>query len=201
MLCGKYKYINQSFSGLIVSQKEQNPYINFDGTVRELLEIQINKSLSDSSFISNVLKPLNIISLYDNQVINLSGGQMQKLSISICLGQKADIFLLDEPSAYIDGELKIANIIKHYTTFYNKIVFMVEHDMRQRISDKVIVFEGEPSKNCVAKSPEILSKGINSFLENINITMRRDEISNRPRINKLNSNKDQEQKKMGNYFM
>jgi len=64
----------------------------------------------------------------------------------------------------------------------------------------VIVFEGKPSINTLANAPQSLLVGMNKFLESLDITFRRDPNNFRPRINKLNSVKDSEQKKSGNYF-
>lgn len=206
MVAGKTKAHGEQFPELSISHKEQNPYINdFDGTVQELLNYKIPKSMCDSAFVSTVLTPLKIPSQYEINVSSLSGGQMQKLSIAICLGTVADVYLLDEPSAYIDVDdrLHVAKIIKYYANFYNKTVFLVEHDiiMATSISDSVIVFDGEPGVECTAKSPQDLSTGINEFLKSINVTMRKDKYSMRPRINKMNSNKDREQKSSGNHYL
>ena len=38
---------------------------------------------------------------------NLSGGELQRVAITLCLGQPADIYLIDEPSAYLDSEQRI----------------------------------------------------------------------------------------------
>lgn len=83
-----------------------------------------------------------------------------------------------------------------------KTAFIVEHDfiMATYMADRVIVYEGEPSKKAVAKTPQALVSGMNSFLGNLEITFRRDPTNYRPRINKLHSVKDREQKSAGQYF-
>jgi len=37
----------------------------------------------------------------------LSGGELQRVAIALCLSKKADIYLMDEPSAYLDVEQRI----------------------------------------------------------------------------------------------
>jgi ATP-binding cassette subfamily E protein 1 len=206
MIAGDVKTEGKAkFPKLVVSHKEQNPYIEFDGTVRQLLEYKVNRAMCDSTFTTSVLRPLKITNLMDDQVSSLSGGQMQKLSIALCLGAPADVYLLDEPSAYIDVDdrLYVAKIIKQYTNLKNKTTFLVEHDiiMATSISDRVIVFDGEPGIACRANTPQPLQSGINQFLKSINVTMRKDTMSRRPRINKIGGNRDTEQKKAGNYFL
>ena len=41
------------------------------------------------------------------QVQNLSGGELQRVAITLCLGQPADVYLIDEPSAYLDSEQRL----------------------------------------------------------------------------------------------
>jgi ATP-binding cassette subfamily E protein 1 len=75
-----------------------------------------------------------------------------------------------------------------------KTAFIVEHDfiMATYLADRVIVYTGEPGKNCVANRPQGLVDGMNKFLKILNITFRRDPTNWRPRINKLNSRKHDE---------
>ena len=65
----------------------------------------------------------------------------------------------------------------------------------------MIVFEGESGKSCTAHRPEGLVTGMNRFLEMMEITFRRDPVNFRPRINKMDSLKDKEQKASGQYFV
>uniref|UniRef100_A0AAQ6IPC4 ABC transporter domain-containing protein n=1 Tax=Anabas testudineus TaxID=64144 RepID=A0AAQ6IPC4_ANATE len=138
------------------------------------------------------------------KVQNLSGGELQRVALTLCLGKPADVYLIDEPSAYLDSEQRLmaARVIKRYILHAKKTAFVVEHDfiMATYLADRVIVFDGIPSKNTSANTPQSLLAGMNRFLSLLEITFRRDPNNFRPRINKLNSIKDTEQKKSGNYF-
>jgi ATP-binding cassette, sub-family E, member 1 len=83
-----------------------------------------------------------------------------------------------------------------------KTAFIVEHDfiMATYLADRVVVYEGNPGIECTATAPRGLLVGMNSFLEHLGITFRRDPTNYRPRINKLDSQKDREQKASGQYF-
>ena len=83
-----------------------------------------------------------------------------------------------------------------------KTAFVVEHDfiMATYLADRVVVYEGIPAKECKATSPQSLLTGMNTFLEDLNVTFRRDPTNYRPRINKLDSQKDRDQKAQGNFF-
>ena len=60
------------------------------------------------------MKPLKIEDIIDQEVPNLSGGELQRVAITLCLGKPADVYLIDEPSAYLDSEQRLvaAKVIK-----------------------------------------------------------------------------------------
>lgn len=190
---------------LHVSYKPQKISPKFEGSVRSLLHKKIKDSHLHPQFVSDVTRPLNLEAIIDQDVQNLSGGELQRVAIVLALGQPADIYLIDEPSAYLDSEQRIvaSKVIKRFILHSKKTGFIVEHDfiMATYLADRVIVYEGEPSKDCVANSPQALISGMNMFLEMLDITFRRDPSNFRPRINKLDSVKDKEQKLSGNYFV
>lgn len=82
--------------------------------------------------------------------------------------QPADIYLIDEPSAYLDSEQRIvaSKVIKRFILHAKKTAFVVEHDfiMATYLADRVIVFEGQPSIDCSANCPQSLLSGMNLFL-------------------------------------
>lgn len=169
-----------------------------------LLLKKIKAAFMHPQFQSDVVKPLQIEPIIDQNVQNLSGGELQRVALVLCMGQPADIYLIDEPSAYLDSEQRIiaAKVIKKFIFHSKKTAFIVEHDfiMATYLADRVIVYEGMPSVNAKANSPEGLLGGMNKFLESLEITFRRDPTNFRPRINKMDSVKDKEQKSSGQYF-
>jgi len=189
---------------LNVSYKPQKISPKHTGTVRQLLHERIRDAYVHPQFCTDVLKPMMIEPIFDQEVQNLSGGELQRVALVLCLGKPADIYLIDEPSAYLDSEQRLhaAKVIKRFILHAKKTAFIVEHDfiMATYLADRVIVFTGEPSINAVAREPQSLLAGMNSFLRSLDITFRRDPNNFRPRINKLNSVKDSEQKKGGNFF-
>lgn len=76
--------------------------------------------------------------------------------------------MIDEPSAYLDSEQRIvaAKVIKRFILHAKKTAFVVEHDfiMATYLADKVIVYEGKPSVDCIANCPQSLVSGMNRFL-------------------------------------
>ncbi|XP_077983550.1 ATP-binding cassette sub-family E member 1-like [Glandiceps talaboti] len=189
---------------LNISYKPQKISPKSQGTVRMLLHSKIRDSYIHPQFISDVIKPLLIEQIYDQEVQNLSGGELQRVALTLCLGKPADVYLIDEPSAYLDSEQRLvaAKVIKRFILHAKKTGFVVEHDfiMATYLADRVIVFEGNPSVDTKANTPQTLLSGMNKFLQSLAITFRRDPHNFRPRINKLHSVKDSEQKKSGQYF-
>ncbi|ORM40108.1 ABC transporter E family member 2 [Babesia sp. Xinjiang] len=189
---------------LSISYKPQIITAKFDGTLRQLLMMKVKEAFSNPMFQTDVIKPLQVEELYDQQLKNLSGGELQRVALILVLGKPADIYLIDEPSAYLDSEQRImaSRVIKRFILHQKKTAFVVEHDfiMATYLADRVIVFEGQPGVNATAMSPEPLVIGFNRFLKSLDVTFRRDQVNFRPRINKHDSVKDKEQKASGNYF-
>jgi len=189
---------------LNVSYKPQTISAKFEGTVRDLLLTKIRDAFQHPQFQSDVVKPMLIEQIADQNVQNLSGGELQRVAIVLALGKPADIYLIDEPSAYLDVEQRIvaARVIKRYILHSNKTAFIVEHDfiMSAYLADRIVVYSGEPGVECTASSPQNLAQGMNKFLAQLEITFRRDPTNYRPRINKMDSVKDREQKQEGNYY-
>eukprot|EP00727_Mastigamoeba_balamuthi_P000531 m51a1_g10475 putative abc transporter e family member 2-like (1134) ;mRNA; f:93217-99218 len=190
---------------LNVSYKPQKISPKYTGTVRQLLQMKIRDSFVHPQFNADVMKPMLIEQILDQGVQVLSGGELQRVAIVLCLGQPADIYLIDEPSAYLDSEQRIvaSKVIKRFILHSRKTAFIVEHDfiMATYLADRVIRYTGEPARHCQAHTPEGLVTGMNAFLKDLDITFRRDPTNFRPRINKQNSVKDKEQKSVGDYFL
>ncbi|KAF7722319.1 Fe-S cluster-binding ribosome biosynthesis protein [Apophysomyces ossiformis] len=189
---------------LNVSYKPQKIAPKFKGTVRMLFLKKIKAAFLNPQFNTDVVKPLNIENIIDQEVSHLSGGELQRVAIVLALGQPADIYLIDEPSAYLDSEQRIiaAKVIKRFIVHFKRTAFIVEHDfiMATYLADRVVVYDGTPSVHAIANPPQSLLTGMNKFLASLEITFRRDPTNFRPRINKADSQLDQEQKLSGNYF-
>nr|CAG8445453.1 12903_t:CDS:2 [Entrophospora candida]CAG8458206.1 13136_t:CDS:2 [Entrophospora candida] len=189
---------------LNVSYKPQKISPKYQGTVRTLFLQKIKPAFMHAQFQTDVVKPMQIDPIIDQEVIHLSGGELQRVAIVLALGQPADIYLIDEPSAYLDSEQRIiaAKVIKRFILHNKKTAFVVEHDfiMATYLADRVVVYEGQPSVKALANSPQSLLSGMNKFLSSLEITFRRDPTNFRPRINKVGSSKDKDQKLNGNYF-
>lgn len=165
---------------------------------------KINPMVDSSYYKTEFLKPLRIEDLMDKNLDELSGGELQRVAIVACLLRDADLYLLDEPSAHLDVEQRteVARMIRRFALNQSKSVLVVDHDIYliDMVSDRLMVFQGEPGRRGIAKKPMGMREGMNLFLSNLGITFRRDEETKRPRVNKLGSRLDREQKAKGEYY-
>jgi len=163
-------------------------------------EIPIMGSIEEEQ----IVEPLKIKKLYNKSVKNLSGGELQKVAVVSCLLQKADVYALDEPSAFMDVEdrIAIAKFIQKFVRSYGKSAIIIDHDLllMDLISDSMVIFEGTSGVEGHATSPLSKTKAMNQFLKSLEITFRRDEKTHRPRVNKDASRLDKQQKDSGNYY-
>ncbi|MCJ2541278.1 MAG: ribosome biogenesis/translation initiation ATPase RLI [Candidatus Thermoplasmatota archaeon] len=187
-----------------VSYKPQYIKADYNGTVEELLWSTRAEEIKSGFYKSEIEAPLNLKRLYLKDVDSLSGGELQRVSIGLALSAKAEIYLLDEPSAYLDSNqrMEAAKTIRRVMEKTGRSAMVVDHDVYfiDLVSDSIMTFEGEPSVTGIGKGPFGLRDGMNAFLKGANVTFRRDFETKRPRINKLGSRLDKEQKASGEYF-
>ncbi|MEM2953018.1 MAG: ribosome biogenesis/translation initiation ATPase RLI [Candidatus Bathyarchaeia archaeon] len=194
----------KEFKELEVSYKPQYISAEYEGTVQELLMSVAKEDFTSGWYKAEILQPLGITQLLDRNIAELSGGELQKTAIAACLSRKAQLYLLDEPSAYLDVEerLNMARTIRRVIEARNVTAFVVEHDVvaQDFIADRLMVFTGEPGIKGIANPPTSLRDGMNTFLKEMKVTFRRDPATKRPRVNKEGSKLDKFQKEIGEYY-
>lgn len=186
-----------------VSYKPQYP-VPRDATVEQVLREAAGRLFESEIYREEILKPLRLDEMLDRNLLELSGGELQKVVIAEALSREAEVYLLDEPSAYLDVEERyaISKILKRVTRDRKAYTFLVEHDLMvlDFSSSRLMVFTGEPGRYGVANPPQDLHTGFNQFLKEMNITFRRDPETGRPRANKPGSQLDKIQKEVGEYY-
>jgi len=187
-----------------VSYKPQYISPDFDGTVREMFDATVKDFFESGFFQSEIARPLSLKNLLEKNVMNLSGGELQRVAIASCLSREADIYLLDEPSAYLDSNqrMEAAKTVRRVMEKRGRSALVVDHDIYflDMVSDSIMVFSGTAGKEGLGQGPLDMRKGMNTFLANVDVTFRRDNDTNRPRINKPGSRLDREQKERGEYY-
>lgn len=185
-----------------VSFKPQYMTGETDATVEQLLR-GITRKFDSSYYQHEILEPLTMTPILQSPVNTLSGGELQRVAIAACLSREADLYILDEPSAHLDVEqrVKVTRMIKHLAEGRDAGIMVIDHDiyMIDMISERILVFEGEPGRHGEAAGPFDMREGMNRFLQNLGVTFRRDKTG-RPRINKPESFLDREQKMNREYY-
>ncbi|MGA1793085.1 MAG: ribosome biogenesis/translation initiation ATPase RLI [Thermoplasmatota archaeon] len=187
-----------------ISYKPQYIRHNFEGSVRDYLIVELKDVFMSGFFKAELEGPLSLKHLYDKEMSKLSGGEQQRVAVARALAEEADLYLLDEPSAYLDANqrMEVAKIIRRVIEKRGRSGFIVDHDVYfiDLVSDTLMVFQGEPSVSGSAIGPLELRQGMNLFLEDVGVTFRRDAETKRPRINKKGSRLDEEQRRKGEYY-
>ena len=181
--------------GLDISYKPQYLFTDSDETIRNIMfKEKIGKKLASV---------FNLGVLQSKKLNELSGGELQRFSIARCLAKNAEVYLIDEPSAYLDVEerISVAKAIKDIMTEKEKTAFVVDHDLLliSYLADSIINFDGESGVNGQASKIRGFEEGISELLKSLDITLRKDKDSGRPRINKKDSVLDREQKATGKW--
>ena len=189
---------------LKIAYKPQYLSNDVDVEVISVLDKANQSPIEGSLEEEQIISPLKIKKLYNKSIKTLSGGELQKVSVASCLLQKVDLYALDEPSAFLDVEDRIAvgKFLQKFVRSFGKSAIIIDHDMQlmDLVSDSMIIFEGTSSIEGHATSPMLKADAMNRFLKSLEITFRRDEKSLRPRVNKDGSRLDKEQKSSSNYY-
>jgi ATP-binding cassette subfamily E protein 1 len=180
-----------------VSYKPQYLFADYDGLVEEIVP-------RDAEFKERLAYPLQLQRLYKKNVKDLSGGELQSLAVALCLSKEADMYLLDEPSAFLDIEsrLLLVGLLRQLVKDKMRCCIIIDHDLHfiAQVSNRILLFEGEPGKFGRAKVDNT-ANAMNQFLKKLGITFRRDPETHRFKVNQENSQLDQEQKKRGEYLV
>jgi len=189
-------------TSLRISYKPQYVKADSSDTVEMFLRRQTTK-FDSSLYQHEIIETLSLEVILQSPVDSLSGGELQRVAIAGCLSRDADLYILDEPSAHLDVEqrVKVTRMIRHHAEGKAVGIMVIDHDIYliDMISERILVFEGDPGRQGTAAGPFTMREGMNRFLKGLDVTFRRDQ-SGRPRINKPESFLDREQKGRGEFY-
>lgn len=187
-----------------ISYKPQYLQQDHDGDTRSLLSTAYQAPIEGSAVENHILIPMGIKRLYDKNINTLSGGELQKVAVCATLVRPANIYALDEPSAFLDVEdrISLAKFLHRFVKAEGKSAMIIDHDMQliDLVSDSLVIFTGTPAMEGIAHNPMNKEDGMNQFLRTLAITYRKDETTGRPRINKMGGRLDRKQKDSGDYY-
>ncbi|MGA9928655.1 MAG: ribosome biogenesis/translation initiation ATPase RLI [Nitrososphaeraceae archaeon] len=187
-----------------ISYKPQYLQQDHDGDTRSLLSTAYQAPIEGSAVENHILIPMGMKRLYDKNINTLSGGELQKVAVCATLVRPANIYALDEPSAFLDVEdrISLAKFLHRFVKAEGKSAMIIDHDMQliDLVSDSLVIFTGTPAIEGIAHNPMNKEDGMNQFLRTLAITYRKDETTGRPRINKMGGRLDRKQKDSGDYY-
>ncbi len=180
-------------------QYVESMFENKELTVEEFFGAKVHSE----TFRKRFLIPLELEHLLKSKISSLSGGELQRVAIAECLSRDAELYLLDEPSAFLDvvQRMHLFSLLQKFAEESGKAIMLVEHDLLLlSFSDRALFFTGIPAKQGKARFHST-QQALNEFLKEVDITFRMDQETGRPRANKPGSQRDKEQKKKGKYFL
>ena len=187
-----------------ISYKPQYLQQDHEGDTRSLLSTAYQAPIEGSAVENHILIPMGIKRLYDKNINTLSGGELQKVAVCATLVRPANIYALDEPSAFLDVEdrISLAKFLHRFVKAEGKSAMIIDYDMQliDLVSDSLVIFTGTPAMEGIAHNPMNKEDGMNQFLRTLAITYRKDETTGRPRINKMGGRLDRKQKDSGDYY-
>jgi len=150
----------------VPQRAETNRLTVFDSILLgRIPHIRFNESDKDIKMVYSVMKKLNFEGLSLRYVDELSGGELQKVSIARALVQDPKIILMDEPTSSLDlkNQLEILNLIKDISKNHGVSVIMTMHDINValRYSDRILFLKkGKILYQCAPSqvTPDIIEK-------------------------------------------
>ncbi|WP_255170677.1 ribosome biogenesis/translation initiation ATPase RLI [Natrononativus amylolyticus] len=147
----------------------------FDGNTRELLE-----RTNERDALESLVERLSIGPVMDQEIDNLSGGELQRVALAATLARDTDFYFLDEITPYLDIGQRVtaARLIRELAEEDDKSMLVVEHDLAilDLLADTLHVAYGGPGAYGVITTPKSVRNGINEYLkgylENENMRIR-----------------------------
>ncbi len=194
-------------SGVTVSYKPQYLRANQPASLRDRASALAGDPTFDAKLFERDLVPgLHLEAILDVALPDLSGGELQRAAVALALARPATLYLLDEPSAYLDADerMSMARLIRRQVERQAVSALVVDHDVYflDLACDELMVFrpEGENGAGGRGDGPFPMREGMNRLLRTVDITFRRDAETLRPRINREGSVLDREQRSKGEYY-
>jgi ATP-binding cassette, sub-family E, member 1 len=193
--------------GVTVSYKPQYLKATQSASLRERSQALASDPTFDVKLFDRELVPgLHLDEILDVALTDLSGGELQRSAVALALARPATLYLLDEPSAYLDADerMSMARLIRRQVERQAVSALVVDHDVYflDLACDQLMVFRSDADDGSRGRGdgPFPMREGMNRLLKTVDVTFRRDAETLRPRINREGSVLDREQREKGEYY-
>jgi len=194
-------------AGVTVSYKPQYLKASQPASLRERMAALTGDPSFDEKLFERELVPgLHLDEVLDVALPDLSGGELQRAAVALALARPATLYLLDEPSAYLDADerMAMARLLRRQVERQAVSALVVDHDVYflDLACDALMTFHSETPDGSQGRGdgPFPMREGMNRLLRTVDITFRRDAETLRPRINREGSVLDREQRAKGEYY-
>jgi ATP-binding cassette subfamily E protein 1 len=194
-------------TGVTVSYKPQYLKATQAGSLRDRAgALAAEPTFDYRTFERDLVPGLHLEETLDVALPDLSGGELQRSAVALALARTATLYLLDEPSAYLDADerMAMARLIRRQVERQAVSALVVDHDVYflDLASDALMVFAPEGTAGIAGRGdgPFPMREGMNRLLRTVDVTFRRDAETLRPRINREGSVLDREQRAKGEYY-
>ena len=193
--------------GVTVSYKPQYLKASQPASLRERSAALASDPTFDGKLFERELVPgLHLDGILDVALTDLSGGELQRAAVALALARVATLYLLDEPSAYLDADerMSMARLVRRQVERQAVSALVVDHDVYflDLACDELMVFRSDAADGSAGRGdgPFAMREGMNRLLADVGVTFRRDPEILRPRINREGSALDREQKARREYY-
>jgi ATP-binding cassette, sub-family E, member 1 len=193
--------------GVTVSYKPQYLKATQSASLRDRSAALAADPSFDAKLFERELVPgLHLDEILDVALTDLSGGELQRSAVALALARPATLYLLDEPSAYLDADerMSMARLVRRQVERQAASALVVDHDVYflDLACDELMVFRSDAPDGSKGRGdgPFAMREGMNRLLSGVGITFRRDPETLRPRINREGSVLDREQRARHEYY-
>ena len=133
------------------------------GKVSELL-----KKVDETGKFDEILRELDLKDVLDRDITQVSGGELQRVAIAATVLRKANVYIFDEPTSYLDikQRIMVSKFIKNLAN-EDTAVLVVEHDLiiLDYMADLLHIMYGKAGAYGIVSLPKPVRTGMNIYLE------------------------------------
>ena len=129
--------------------------------------IDLLKKVDEKDDLDRIVDLFDLKNILDNDIDKISGGELQRVAIAATVLKKANLYIFDEPTSFLDikQRIKISKFLNELAD-EDTAVLVIEHDLiiLDYMTDLVHLMYGKEGCFGVTSMPKTTRVGINVFL-------------------------------------